>query len=224
MKYIKGILFFITFPAFFLFVDYVLPSNEIMRVTSAYSRITDIGFNRMFYAEEDIVTGQEDPTDTKRDVRFISTVTESGDVKIFRNEDTGWVYPPYFKYDSATLQGEFDNLKSTEENPKWVRVTSYGWRIPWLSIFPNAVSVTRVEGPQVDTVSLSALFFLTLMYFFVLFLHRSYLRLMRRSVNPMLKDLDDRTDALRDDVMRRADQKTKGFRDWLGTWRGVARK
>ena len=224
MKYIKGILFFIAFPVFFLFVDYVLPSNEIMRVTSAYSRITDIGFNRMFYAEEDIVTGQEDATDTKRDVRFISTVTEDGKVKIFRNEDTGWVYPPYFKYDSATLHGEFDNLKSSEENPKWVRVTSYGWRIPWLSIFPNAVSVTRVDGPEADTVSVAALFFLTLTYFFVLFVYRAYLRLIRRSVNPMLRDLDDRTDALRDDVMRRADQKTKGFRDWLGTWRGVARK
>lgn len=72
--------------------------------------------------------------------------------------------------------------------------------------------------------SVAALFFLTLMYFFVLFVYRAYLRLMRRSVNPMLKDLDDRTDALRDDVMRHADQKTKGFRDWLGTWRGVARK
>lgn len=224
MKYLRLAFFIITLPVFFIFVDYVLPHKEVLRVTDSYSRITEIGMNRLFYAQEDIVAGANGVPDNKRDVRFIATITPSGKVKVFRNEDTGWVYPPYFKYDSATLQGQFSSLVSGEENTKWVMVTSYGWRIPWMSIFPNAVGVSRVSGPDVSTVSIPALLVLFLMFVLVLFLNRAYVRFINRSVDPMIADFDARADAFRADVSEAADRKTKGFRDWLGTWRGVARK
>ena len=64
-----------------------------------------------------------------------------GDKIEYRNEDTDWGFPFYFKFDSARLANEAANLKSTEASPQWVIVRHYGWRIPWLSMFPNALSV-----------------------------------------------------------------------------------
>lgn len=224
MKFLKIAFLVITLPVFFLFVDYVLPSKEVVRITDTYSRITDVGLNRFFYAQEDMVAGADGTVDRKRDVRFIATTNADGKVKVFRNEDTGWVYPPYFKYDSATLQGEFSNLRSDDNSPKWAMVTSYGWRIAWMSIFPNAVSVERVEDPNVSTVSTAALTVLLGMFLFLVFLNRAYDRFVARSVNPLMADIDARADAFREDLTQAADRNTKGVRDWLGTWKGVPRK
>ena len=103
----------------------------------------------MFYSIEDTGTGVETTTDS-RDIRFIDAVFPDGStVMVYRNEDTGWFWPPYFKWDSSTLQAEATNLKSDKANPKWVAVTHYGWRMPIFSIFPNAVAITPVEGPDV---------------------------------------------------------------------------
>ena len=40
-------------------------------------------------------------------------VIDGGKVIVYRNEATGWVWPPYFKYDSSNLQAEATNLKSS---------------------------------------------------------------------------------------------------------------
>lgn len=223
MKYIRTALFIILLPALFLFVDYVLPKNEIVRVNDTYSRITDIGMNAMFYAQEDVVAGADAAGQTRRDIRFISAVTPEGNVRVYRNEDTGWVYPPYFKYDSANLQAEAAALVSNEDTPKWAMTTSYGWRIAWLSIYPNAVSVKRVESTDVSTINVVGLAVLLFMFWTVQFLNRGYHRLMRRSVDPTLADLDARADAFRAGVVAGAEERTRGTRQWLGTWKGKPR-
>ena len=84
----------------------------------------------------------------QRDVRFIDAVRPGGRVFVYRNEDTGWVWPPYFKYDSANLQAEATNLQSSAQSPIWVSVTAYGWRLPWMSTYPNAISINTVAGPD----------------------------------------------------------------------------
>ena len=57
-----------------------------------------------------------------------------------------------FLEESARLQAEATNLKSDESAPKWVSVTHYGWRIPFISIYPNAVSIRQVAGPDVSII------------------------------------------------------------------------
>lgn len=79
-----------------------------------------------------------------RDVRFISAQARGGDIRVFRNEDTGWGWPPYFKFNSATLTAQAQTFASAQDKP-WVRVRYYGWRINVFSLFPNAVSLKIVE-------------------------------------------------------------------------------
>lgn len=67
---------------------------------------------------------------TNRDVQFIQAIRANGKPMVYRNEDTGWRWPPYFKFDTATLQTQADDLRSTAEAPKWAVVTHYGWRKP----------------------------------------------------------------------------------------------
>lgn len=140
---VLGVLFGI---AVFLFLDYALPSRQTVRITNTYNRLTDIGANRIFYASPD--TGTVQNAQGQRDVRFIDAVRPGGRVFVYRNEDTGWVWPPYFKYDSANLQAEATNLQSSARDPIWVSVTAYGWRLPWMSTYPNAISINTVAGPD----------------------------------------------------------------------------
>ena len=45
---------------------------------------------------------------------------------VYRNEDTGWGWPPYFKFDTKNLQTEAADLISSKEEPQWVILTHYG--------------------------------------------------------------------------------------------------
>jgi hypothetical protein len=76
-----------------------------------------------------------------RDVYMIQTqLIDGGAVRVFRNEDA-WLY---LKFDSANLQARATGL-SRDETVEAVAIRYYGWRIPVLSMFPNAISVWPVE-------------------------------------------------------------------------------
>ncbi|MCG5515359.1 MULTISPECIES: DUF1523 family protein [unclassified Ectothiorhodospira] len=80
-----------------------------------------------------------------KDVQYrIETVyAGTSETLIFRNEDAG-LLPPYFKFDSADLQSIARRVKETcPEEP--VVVNGYGWRIAFLSMFPNATSIDAPE-------------------------------------------------------------------------------
>ena len=80
-----------------------------------------------------------------RDVQYrIETVhANTADTLIFKNSDAGFT-PPYFKFDSARLQSIASRV--TRECPQEpVIVHGYGFRIPWLDMFPNAVSIDAPE-------------------------------------------------------------------------------
>jgi len=130
------------------FLHYTLPQRDVVRIVNAESILTELdGWNRFFYASADAgATGNA----TSRDVRFINTVEEDGNTRVYRNEDTSFLWPPYFKFDSQDLQTEAQNLISTAEDPQWVSITHYGWRLNVFSIYPNAVAITPVAGPDVQ--------------------------------------------------------------------------
>ncbi|TCO69119.1 DUF1523 family protein [Rhodovulum euryhalinum] len=127
-------------------LHYNLPQHDVVQITNTYNRQTTIGANWLFYARSDApsTTGVE-----KRDIRFIEAVRPNGEVSVYRNEDTGWFWPPYLKYDSANLQAEASNAVSTKDTPQWVVITHYGWRTPIFSFFPNAIGLYPVAGPDV---------------------------------------------------------------------------
>tara|TARA_B110000879_G_C11040468_1_gene458634 strand:+ start:405 stop:1037 length:633 start_codon:yes stop_codon:yes gene_type:complete len=124
---------------------YTLPQTDIVRVTDTYEKRIDPGENSLFWAQADVGT---DGTLAKRDVFFIQTRRVGGDVMVYRNEDTGWGWPPYFKFDTSNLQAEASDLASTEAVPRYVAIKHYGWRNEFLTIFPNAISVRAVDGPD----------------------------------------------------------------------------
>jgi heme A synthase len=126
-------------------LHYTLPQNDVVRIVNTEVRRVDLGpRSRFFWSRSDAGATMSD----SRDVRFIETIQPDGDPMVFRNEDTGWGWPPYFKFDSSNLQARAQDLVSSREVPVWVAVRHYGWRSEVFSIFPNALAVAQVEGPD----------------------------------------------------------------------------
>lgn len=203
-----------------LFLHYTLPQRDIVRITDTSNRITQIGGNWIFYSIEDTGTGAE--TNTTRDIRFIDAVYPDGDVMVYRNEDTGWFWPPYFKWDSATLQAEAANIRSTAAAPQWVAVTHYGWRIPLFSAFPNAVSITPVEGPDVTLIPWVNIILLAVLVFVIFMIRKMWLQFRERMVDPALADAGEAWDSV-ETRAENARKEARGFFGrigaWMNTWR-----
>ena len=199
------------------FLHYTLPQRDVVRITNSYNRLTTVGENWMFYAVPDTGTGESAQT---RDIRFIEAVFPDESVIVYRNEDTGWVWPPYFKYDSSNLQAEATNFKSTKAAPQFVAVTHYGWRIPFISIYPNAVSMRLVDGPDVRLIPWLNIFLLATLILLILMIRRMWRQFWERTVDPAIDAVDARADAARDSA--------RGFwgriSGWFGTWRGKPRR
>lgn len=176
------------------FLHYTLPQHDIVRITGTYNRLTTVGTeNAWAYSSPDTGTAE---SATTRDIRFVEAVYPDGGVIVYRNEDTGWVWPPYFKYDSSNLQAEAGNLKSTEAAPKWVSVTHYGWRFPFLSIYPNAVSVKEVAGPDARIIPYVNIVVLLALAFGVFMIRRMWAQFWERTVEPVVAEVEETWDGV----------------------------
>jgi Protein of unknown function (DUF1523) len=204
-----------------LFLHYTMPQRDVVQVINTYNKNTPIGANWMFYSIEDTGTGVE-TTASIRDIRFIDAVYANGEVMVYRNEDTGWFWPPYFKWDSSTLQAEATNLKSDKANPQWVAITHYGWRMPIFSIFPNAVKIAPVAGPDVTLIPWLNIVILAFLAFVILMIRRMWAQFRERMVDPALADVGETFDAAGARV-EAAQKEARGFFGrigaWFGTWR-----
>lgn len=179
------------------FLHYTMPQRDVVQIINTYNKNTPIGANWMFYSIEDTGTGVE-TTSTIRDIRFIDAVFADGtSVMVYRNEDTGWFWPPYFKWDSSTLQAEAQNLKSDKANPQWVAVTHYGWRLPIFSIFPNAVSVTPLADPNVTLIPWINIVILVFLGFLIFMIRRMWLQFRERMVDPAMAEVEEAGDRAR---------------------------
>ena len=190
------------------FLHYTLPQHDIVRITNTYNRLTTVGTeNAWAYASPD--TGTAEST-TTRDIRFIDAAYADGSVIVYRNEDTGWVWPPYFKYDSSNLQAEATNYVSTKEKPEWVAVTHYGWRMPIFSIYPNAVKIRPVDGPDVRLIPWVNIIVLVLLALGFGMLWRMWQQFKERMIEPAVDDLNNTLDAM-DAGADAAKAKARGF-------------
>ena len=142
MRYIRWTFWIVLLALIGGFLHYNLPQRDIVRIVGTETRRVDIGENSLFWSRAEVGMANS----TSRDVFFIDAVFKNGSVTTYRNEDTGWGWPPYFKIDSYGLNARAKELTSTSAAPVWVAVTHYGWRNQFFTIFPNAVSMRRVEG------------------------------------------------------------------------------
>ena len=172
-----------------LFLHYTLPQRDIVRVVDAYERRVDFGWNQAFWS------GPDPGTDAlaNRDVRFIDTVRPDGSVMVYRNEDTGiFGWPPYFKINSSNLNAEAKEYVAAGDETQWVAVTHYGWRSELMTIFPNAVSIRPVDGPDAKLFPWFNTVFLALLALLLLGLYRLLSRLYRRHFAPAARSLASR--------------------------------
>ncbi len=214
-----------------LFLHYVLPQHDIVQVSQAEPRRTDFGsFNRLFYAQADSGSSELE----NRDIFYIFTEKkqtfllgfvprDSTEVMVYRNEDTGWIWPPYFKFDSSNLHGQATaqaRKDASSEGGNWAVVTHYGWRIPFLSIFPNAVALNPVEGPDVRIIPWFNIFFFGFLGAAILFIRAMWRQFRERSVDPLLDAAGDQLDEVQAGVAERKGRFTR----WMDTWRSKDKK
>jgi len=213
MVYFKWIFWIVFWTLIVAFFHYTLPQKDVVRVTGTEIIRKDFsGLSRFFYAQAD----SGDNEVINRDLRLLNTTRANGRVMVYRNEDTGWSWPPYFKFDSSNIQAEASEHISTRENPRWVIIRHYGWRNPFLSIYPNAIDFRVVDGPEagkgipwLNILILSAFSVVTLTIW------RLWRRFRSSRIDPIVENVQDGFDAAGDAV---ADRRSRVKR-WLDTWR-----
>lgn len=195
MTYVRWTLALLLIGAYAAALHYSLPSRDIVRV---------LGTEVVRVAEE-----RTDPQGKEvlitRDQMRINTITPSGGERVYRNEDTDWSFPWYLKFDSADVAARAENLKSTEDAPRWVIVTHYGWRVPYFSWFPNAIDLERAEGPGQDLTPWFNIVFVTVLTLALITLWRLARLAFRRNVDPVIDEIEERGSAI--------------ARVWRGLWR-----
>ncbi|MGD8252071.1 MAG: DUF1523 family protein [Desulfobacterales bacterium] len=141
LKKVKLIVGLLLLVVLMLFLHYNLPRTAVVQISGTDMKRSDKSSREL--------SGQEESAKKRTaalqtvDVRFVNTVSRDGEVMVFRNEDTGWGWPPYFKFDSADVTAMAQAF-AIDPNKPWVRVKYYGWRIRMFSMFPNVISLKSV--------------------------------------------------------------------------------
>ncbi|WP_369991419.1 DUF1523 family protein [Pseudomonas xanthosomatis] len=158
-------------------LHHYLPRHEVVHVTG-------VEVKRM---DADGVISAENPADgPTRDVYFINTENPTTrEVTVYRNEDTGWGFPWYFKFDSADVQARAQGYSRDPEQLALIRY--YGWRFQILSMFPNITDIKAVNSLDEPFPLFNTLFFSILLILLV-----SVALLVRRALGrrnrPMVAD------------------------------------
>ncbi len=176
MRWLRWMVWLVLLGVVGAFLHYTLPQHDVVRIVGTQTQRMDLGWNGWFYAASDAGT-QKLPG---RDVKFIQTIQRDGAPMVFRNEDTGWSWPPYLKFNSFNLQTRADDLISNSEAPKWVVVTHYGWRNEALTIFPNALTLKAVADPDVTLIPWASIVVFVLLAVALLLAVRTWRRLTQR--------------------------------------------
>ena len=211
MRNVRRIFRVVLFVIAGLYLHYTLPQHDVAKVTGISDRLERLsGFQQIFYNQVDLGSAEGD----MRDLRLINTVKvdtwflglwRGGErVMVYRNEDTG-VYPPYFKFDSSDLEAEASALAGKEQ---WVSITHYGWRMRFLSIYPNAISIKPVSGPEYRPFPWFILFFFAFLIVGFFFVRAMWRQFVERTVDPTMDALEDGYDMRKSRVQK-----------WLDSWR-----
>lgn len=133
-KYFLFIVVFLFHGFMFSVVNYVFPHYDVTRVTGVEVKRVD----------KDGPITKSNPADSPtRDVYYINTQNDDGKIMVYRNEDTRWGFPFYFKFGSANLQAEAQALGNDN---KLVQIKYYGWRITMIDEYRNATSIKEITA------------------------------------------------------------------------------
>lgn len=180
------------------FLHYTLPQRDIVRVVNTYEERQDFeGWTKIFWSNP--AAGATDAA--TQDVLFIQTVKSNGNVMVYRNEDTSWGWPPYFKFDTANLQTEAADGISGKDAPEWYAISHYGWRNTWLSIFPNALAIEPVAGPDTRLIPWFNIVFLVVLFAILATIWRLWRNFRTARIDPVFDGIEDGVD----EVQERAD-------------------
>ena len=132
-KYIAYIVFSFGMIFFASATNYLLPAYN-------QTYVTGIEVKRM--DRDGAITKVKPIVGETRDVYFINTKIDN-DLMVYRNEDTRFSFPFYFKFDSADIEARaqaFSNAKQL------VEIKYYGWRNQFIDEFPNVISIRKLDN------------------------------------------------------------------------------
>ena len=190
MRYLKWILRVTLLTLILAFLHYTLPQHDIVRITNTYEKRIDFGSSSFFWSGG---TNSSDGTLLNRDVFFVETFKTNEKPMIFRNEDTGWGWPPYFKFDTSNLQAEASDMigKAVSGKTKWIVMRHYGWRNEFFSIYPNAVSLRLATGPNERIIPWAKIGLLIIIFAGLWGLWVRWVRFRTTKITPFLKKWED---------------------------------
>ncbi len=212
MYYIKWVFTLLIWGFIASILFYTLPQHDIVRVVNTEVRRVDFGENSWFWTNPG--TGDAQGM-VSRDVFFVDTFRPNDRPIVYRNEDTGWGWPPYFKLNSANLQAEMRDLISTKDSPEWVAVRHYGVRFEPLSIYPNALTVHTVTSPDTRIINWFNIVFLVVFSAILIALWIRWQRFREARIDPVLDNIEDGVYAAGQNVKNGG----RRFRRWLDGWR-----
>ncbi|MES0881063.1 DUF1523 family protein [Roseibium sp. SCP14] len=221
-KYLKWIVGIPLLLVFVLFAHYTLPGRDVVRIVGTDVKRMDIGSSSWFWAAPDAGTNKN----WTRDVRFVNTVWPNGEPRVYRNEDTDWGWPPYFKFDSSNVTAQAQDL-AKKNGEVWVAITHYGWRIKLFTIFPNVISITEVAEPNVLLIPWFNIAFFLILAGLAYLIYRAVKTFKENRIDPVVENVDgfmddvgENVDQAREQAQKHASAATSGFRRWFKRWFG----
>ncbi len=130
IKFVRNVVLFILtaiFLALMLLVSYCMPHYSV-------AVISGVEVKRM--NENENTPNNKEVKTLARDVYFVQTYDpkDKKSVTVYRNEDTRFGFPFYFKFNSADISALAQSLVNQQ-----VEVQYYGWRINLFNMFPNVI-------------------------------------------------------------------------------------
>lgn len=171
-----------------------MPQYDIMRITNTYERRISTDRGAMFYAQTE---QNADGTIKARDIFFIEAFDADNNVMVYRNEDTGSGWPPYFKFNSANLQARASEFANMTDTPQWVVIRHYGLRLELADAFPNAISIKPVLGPDAAYYPWWTWLKWLAIIAGLLFIRARWLKLRMAYIDPVFEEIGDRIHFLR---------------------------
>lgn len=182
MVYVKIALWAVGLAIFAAMISYYLPQRDVVRITHTDTTLED-------YETTDATGNTVVRT---RDVQRLYTSDQNGEPRVYRNADAPW----YFKFDSANLTARATDLTSASgDDGRWVVITHYGWRVTFMSWFPNAISIREASGPDEPVPWWPNVLIVAAIVTVLLVIRRVVLILVGRFVDPVWAGVEEEIDA-----------------------------
>jgi len=221
MKWIKRLLIGLVIFICGAFLDYFLPSNDIVQIVGTEIKRMDIDKGSPWWDQADTGTEQR----TSRDVRFVNAIWPNGRARVYRNEDTGFGWPPYWKFDSANITARAESLTSGKGDEEiWVAVRHYGWRFEMFTIFPNATHIKRVDGPHSRVLPWFRIIFLSILFLVIFLIWRRIRRWKKKHVDPVTDKIGDELEDIGEAAGAEIKEKRSAFGRFSRRWLGSGKK